>query len=1111
VKPTEQSAKLASTPKTGSFAMLSGPLRGEGSGARSGRVGALPAGCALPPPAVHPTTLHPHPIPAGLTVMTGALAPRRCALIATLALSAACALLALSVASALAAPPETPELEVLERHATTAFVRGVLNPAKEGEGGTYEFLFKASGTECEGGGKAPLTPGFSLGLEHEEFFEELSPLEPATEYSVCLLAENTSGEKTVSAPVTFKTLLPPETPETLKAEPVGGTSATLRGVLNPNAPGEAGHYVFRYRPSASECEGFEGTDTFTSEQHESSGGQHEAAQAEVTGLLPTTTYTFCLLAENGAGEHALGPPQTFTTSVAPPAVTEESIAGVTATEATLSAQIQPGGQPATYQVEYEPGKRTPEQALAASSTPVGVQQKLTGLQPATEYHVRFTVHNASGPAEGALVSFTTSASQGAIALGLPDNRAYERVSSGNAEVYGPHRGGAAEEDTLSLQPFRAAADGEAVGYVAEPPSEEGSGVTGKDLGNEWLGARAPAGWSASDITPPTETESFKAWTSDLGMAIFTATDMPPLNPPLTPEVAANPSLQGCNVLYAQTAGRVNHALFDTTTTPGFCGGEPPEILFAGASSGAAPRLLFQTPAALSAEAEPAGGEASSNLYYTQSGALHSVNVLAGKPDPNATFGAPPLSEEAPDFNNVVSADGSRIFWTDLNTEHIYVRESDTRNVQVSGAHPARYWTATRPNGRYVYYTEEGQLWRFDAQEGSRQQLAGEGALGVVGVNETGEEGAYVYFVASSVLASNENANKETATEGEPNLYLHHGGTTSFIATLSPEDNEAFQEPPTTNSNVQLGDWRQSAGYRTAIVSSDGSRLAFLSRKSFTGYDNVEPFQGRELESVPVPELFSYDAGTVAITCASCNPSGEPPIKLPNIDTLLNRINLPGGAYVPVSLSPTYMPRWMSANGDRLFFDTPEPLVPQDTNGRQDVYEWERSGAGSCRRSAGCIYLLSGGTVPDASFLVDADETGKNVFFVDRGQLVPQDRDGKMDLYDAREGGGFPESALACTGTGCQGVPPAPPSFATPASATFNGAGNLPPSPAPRRPTAAQIRAKRLATALKACRAKRNRHKRALCEAQAHKRYGAGHKAKRSSRARKANHRGRGSR
>jgi hypothetical protein len=45
----------------------------------------------------------------------------------------------------------------------------------------------------------------------------------------------------------------------------------------------------------------------------------------------------------------------------------------------------------------------------------------------------------------------------------------------------------------------------------------------------------------------------------------------------------------------------------------------------------------------------------------------------------------------------------------------------------------------------------------------------------------------------------------------------------------------------------------------------------------------------------------------------------------------------------------------------------------------------------------------------------------------------------------RVGGGFPEELLACTGTGCQGVPPAPPIFAAPSSSTISGVDDVEPS------------------------------------------------------------------
>jgi hypothetical protein len=106
--------------------------------------------------------------------------------------------------------------------------------------------------------------------------------------------------------------------------------------------------------------------------------------------------------------------------------------------------------------------------------------------------------------------------------------------------------------------------------------------------------------------------------------------------------------------------------------------------------------------------------------------------------------------------------------------------------------------------------------------------------------------------------------------------------------------------------------------------------------------------------------------------------------------------------------------------------------------------------------------------------------------------VPGDTDQEVDLYDAHEDGGFtypPE--LACTGTGCQGVPAPTPIFATPATQTFNGEGNF------ETPAASKLvvkpkaltNAQKLANALKACK-KQPKRKQARCEAAAHKKHAA---------------------
>ena len=151
-----------------------------------------------------------------------------------------------------------------------------------------------------------------------------------------------------------------------------------------------------------------------------------------------------------------------------------------------------------------------------------------------------------------------------------------------------------------------------------------------------------------------------------------------------------------------------------------------------------------------------------------------------------------------------------------------------------------------------------------------------------------------------------------------------------------------------------------------------------------------------------------------------------------------------GAFLPVSWSSTYQPEWISEDGSRVFFDSVEPLVSQDTNGKPDVYEWERDGTGSCAEARGCVYLLSGGTSKSSSWLLGASASGDDAFIITRAQLTPEDQDEMYNVFDARVGGVQPVSPPACTGTGCQGIPATPPTFATPPSVTFSGVGNFSP-------------------------------------------------------------------
>lgn len=135
------------------------------------------------------------------------------------------------------------------------------------------------------------------------------------------------------------------------------------------------------------------------------------------------------------------------------------------------------------------------------------------------------------------------------------------------------------------------------------------------------------------------------------------------------------------------------------------------------------------------------------------------------------------------------------------------------------------------------------------------------------------------------------------------------------------------------------------------------------------------------------------------------------------------------------------------NGKRFFFNAFDALVPEDTNGVRDVYEWEALGTGVCTKAdpryfevnGGCVHLLSTGESKAGSEFLDASANGGDVFIATQSSLVGVDY-GSNDVYDARVGGGLSLPALPepqCEGEACQS-PPSAPQALTPASAIFSG-------------------------------------------------------------------------
>ncbi|HEY1689486.1 MAG TPA: hypothetical protein VGF95_11565 [Solirubrobacteraceae bacterium] len=615
---------------------------------------------------------------------------------------------------------------------------------------------------------------------------------------------------------------------------------------------------------------------------------------------------------------------------------------------------------------------------------------------------------------------TASAQPTAGTSALPDGRGYELVTPAEnegSEPYSPTGDGVEGEDSIhTTRPMIAAANGEAITYAGSPTSS-GNGSEGEGLGNEFLARRDAAGaWTQEDIQPPGyNSPNYWAFSEQLNLGIL-----------MSREALVSGGTDHYPDLYLRNNEEVTYQPLSTITPPNrtfeefgaaSLQGEVTEASlgerYAGASADFK-HLLFEANDALASGAVDTGKHAN-NLYDSVEGQLYTVNILPdGSSAPDASFGGPTGStinglETQSAFSHVISADGSRIFWTDMNNGSLYVREDDARTALIAEA--ATYLTASA-DGSKVLYIKGGDLYEDDLDvEATHDLTPGGEVLGLMGAAENLE---YVYFVAQGVLAPG-------ATAEMSNMYVLHEGHTSFIVTLGSEGEE--EEPLAVN----VFPWAVDMGHRVAEVTPSGLDIAFMSRKSLTGYDNV--FHDAS-ETVPEGEVYVYDASSGEISCASCDPTGEAPSS--------SRM---GGA-LPISRHSTYQQHVISSDGSRVFFQSAQPLLPQAQNGRLNLYEWEREGAGSCVEATGCIYLLSSGSSPYPSYFIDASASGDDVFLMTRSQLVSADENEYNDIYDAHVGAVEAPAEPQCTGTGCQGVAAIPPVFATPASVTYNGVGNF---------------------------------------------------------------------
>lgn len=648
---------------------------------------------------------------------------------------------------------------------------------------------------------------------------------------------------------------------------------------------------------------------------------------------------------------------------------------------------------------------------------------------------------------------------------LPDCRAYEMVTpapkgSGEPEAGAPESSTIRPDRMSSVGGVRAGLDGERMAWISEPLP----GARAPGLGH--LSTRTAAGWTSEDVVPPMTPFNdllcpllmgVSAWSPNLTHSVL---DLPAGAPAGFKEeeecgqdeprlVSGEP--EHFRNLFVRDNLTGSYRLVNVTPED-VVWPKPEETLqrywpasFLAASDDLT-HVVFEEELALTDDA-PIGYRGGDELYESVGGQVRLVTVL---PDETPVHGslagatrnyaaesdiAGQQATNLAQFRHAVSADGARIYFEAEGG--LYLRENGSETFQVDVSHGlgpsggGKFMLASADGSR-VFFTDENRLtpdstanpgepdlYEYRAGEpGSLEDLtvsSGE-AANVLGVSGASENGDRVYFVARGALTTAPNSAGDTAVPGEPNLYLAEAGALVFIATL-----DSFADNCDWTADAHCGGAEEAGPSLTARVSRDGNFLGFNSVHSLTGYDNADAGSGE-----PDFEIFLFDAAAKELRCASCNPTGAPPV---------------AGAAIPWPSNPGRNGSWSNAYPQRsvsdrgqVFFDTVDALVPRDGNGVRDVYEYFE----------GSLRLLSTGGGESGFRFLDATPDGGNVFVSTAQSLLGSDRDAVTDYYDVRAGGGFsepPPPPPPCNAGSCR-AGGSPMETAPPAgTSSFVGSGN----------------------------------------------------------------------
>jgi hypothetical protein len=794
-----------------------------------------------------------------------------------------------------------------------------------------------------------------------------------------------------------------------------------------------------------------------------------------TGLTPNSpspAYRFRVVTNKGNGAaDVLSNEVVFGSLSVPPLVSEVGAVEVEDTSARLVGTIDPSNSETDYVFEYGTtpalGSSTAPLAIGGGTTPIVASQPITGLAKDTIYYFRLTATNIFGSTPSTQATLHTRAQ----ASPLPDGRAYEQVSPVDKNFGDAVPGTAAQLPRTNAVPY----DGQSVAYgsvnsFGEPP--------GQILRNQaqYDSRRGDDGWRTQTVFPPTCNNDV----SNPALFFFWITLSAGISAngqhaTISQREASNcetPPLDSAAPLPATNLYRVNFDENPTTydlLAPNF--DTPPSnqvinsvpgLYVAGSDDFS--RIYYGTVKQRGIFNVIDGFSGFEKIYEWHDGALTLASVdPSGNPFTEGSSVGPPgeLQKGLTDTVNSVSANGERLFFMNpINFEgsseiDVYMREAGAATYDVSesectvecGHELAAAFEWADKEGDEALFSSPEKLVNSDEPNPGRVTVSRDLYAYRQSPNPTAEP--------NLTLVSQDNEPSDgTESKFKKVLGMADDGSTVFFTA---DSQLVPQAPAAPGTKVYRWSWNEGAPTLQYLATASLDEQGFYKNYEVDNWERRVSQPGDALmyeTSARINPVADHDSDIDVYlwreghgwSCVSCQAPGVPssgPSTTSKVGQTLTTLSLAEHPLI------TKLSSAISEDGERVFFITPDSLVPADTNGPcsfdsdvgyypcSDVYEWHD----------GRLSLITPGTASADTGLIGVSAAGNDVFFYTRQPLVGWDRDNFIDVYDARVDGGFPEppaQPAECEGEACREQGSGTPANTGAGTAVFQGPGNPPP-------------------------------------------------------------------